>query len=150
MGIPTIKGMGVNGSMARPDVAIPMIATKDIAAAATDLLERADVTGSTVVDLLGGGDYTMVEATRIFGKAISKPDLAYVQFPYEDARAGMIGMGLSASVVDGVVEMYRALNEGRLRSTVDRTPENTTATTLEDFAPALAAAYNADGTAAAG
>jgi hypothetical protein len=39
-------------------------------------------------------DYMMAQATAVLGAAIGKPDLAYVQLSYADARAGMIQAGL--------------------------------------------------------
>jgi uncharacterized protein YbjT (DUF2867 family) len=148
-GIGVIKAMGINGSPLRPDLALPMIATKDIAAVAAEYALAGDFTGSSVRDLWGPREYTMVEATRAIGEAIGKPDLQYVQFAYEDARQAMLGIGISASVADDYLEMEKAMNEEALRPTAERSAEKTTPTTIEQFAvevfaPAFAA------TAAAG
>jgi uncharacterized protein YbjT (DUF2867 family) len=132
--ISTIKDMGVNGSPLRPDLALPMIATKDIAVVAAEYLLSRDFSGSSVRDLYGPRDYTMVEVTEALGRAIGKPDLQYVQFPYDAAREALLGMGLSASVVDDFVEMDTAMNEGVLAATAPRSAENTTPTTIEEFA----------------
>jgi len=86
----------------------------------------------------------MTEATRILGEAIGNPDLRYVQFPEEDARKAMSGMGMSDSVVDALLEMERGFNTGKIRPTRERSAENTTPTTLEEFARAIfAPAYRA-------
>lgn len=132
-GVNIIKNMGVNGSPQAPDLPMPMIATKDIAAFITPLLERADFEGKSVKELLGSSDVTMVEATRVIGEVIGKPDLRYVQFTYADAQQALLGMGLSQSVADSYIEMYRSFNEGTVRSTEERSPANTTPTTLEEF-----------------
>lgn len=132
--IPVIRANGINGSPTRPDVPIPMVATRDIAEEAARLLLEGTVTGHAVRYLLGPRDLTMTEATRILGEAIGKPDLQYVQFPEEDARREMIGMGLSQSAVDAMLEMERGFNAGSILPTQKRTPENTTKTTLEEFA----------------
>lgn len=141
--IPTIKGMGVYGSLANPDVKIPMIATADIGAFVAAILERGDFTGSHAFELLGGGDYTIPQTASILGAAIGKPDLAYVQVPVEPVREAMLGYGMSESAVDGILEMYAGFNNGTLASPVERTPENTTPTKLEDFGATFAAVYNA-------
>jgi len=131
--IPIIKQMGINGGAFRSDMAMPVIATRDIAAFAADRLIRLDFQGKSVADLLGARDLTMADATRIIGEAIGRPDLKYVQFPYEDAEKGMIQSGISPDVARAYNEMARALNEG-LVVPAPRTPQNTTSTTFEEFA----------------
>ncbi len=147
-GIGTIKAMGVNGSPLRADVSIPMIATKDIAAVAAEYLLAPDFTGSSVRDLYGARAYTMTETTAALGNAIGDPDLRYVQFSYEDTRAALVGLGLSASVADGLVEMYRAMNDGTLEVTAERSAENTTPTRIEEFAAEVFAPAYAGASAA--
>ena len=142
--IPVIRTQGVNGSPVRPDVPIPMVATKDIADAAARLLHEGSFTGRSVRYLLGPRDLTMSEATRILGEAVGTPGLTYVQFPEEEARKAMIGMGMSRSVVEAMLEMERGFNAGKIRSTQGRNAENTTPTTLEEFAKTVFAnAYRA-------
>jgi len=141
----SIRAMGVAGGPARPDVAAPMIATRDIASVAADLLEEAGFAGSSVRELHGPAEYTHARAAGILGRSIGRPDLPYVQFSYDDTRAALAGAGLSESVADLVVEMYRGLNDGLIVPTQARTPLTTTPTTLEVwaeevFAPAFAAA----------
>ena len=142
-GIDVIKNMGVNGSGLDPQVALPMIATRDIAATAADLIASGDFTGKSVRELLGERDLTMPEATTVIGKAIGKEDLKYVQFPYENVRQAMLGLGMSANVVDEMIEMYRGMNEGIVRPSEARSADNTTPTTIEEFAETVfAPAYN--------
>jgi len=140
--IPLIKHMGINGSSMRGDLSFSMIATRDIASAATEHLLKLDFTGQSIHDLLGQRDLTMTEATTILGKAIGRPDLPYVQFSYEDAQKGMVQAGLPEDVARSLNEMARAFNEG-LIAPVPRTLHNTTPTSIEDFANVFAAAYNA-------
>lgn len=140
--IPVLREHGINGSPIRNDVPIPMIATKDIAEAASRLLLEGASSGHAVRYLLGPRDLTMAEAARILGNAVGKPDLAFVQFPEEEARKAMTGMGMSVSTVGVMLEMYRGFNAGKIRPSRERTAESTTGTTLEEFAQAaFAAAY---------
>ncbi len=132
--IPVIREHGVNGSPVRADIPIPMIATKDIADAAAKLLLDGTFSGHSVRYLLGPRDLTMSEATRILGEAIGKPGLKYIQFPEEEARKAMEGAGMSDSVIAAFLEMQRGFNSGLIRPTRERSPENTTPTSLEDFA----------------
>ncbi len=133
-GIPVIRGQGVYGSPIRPDVPIPMIATKDIADAAARLLVFGTFSGHSVRYLLGPRDLTLQEATRILGEAIGRPELKYLQFPEDETRKAMRGMGMSESVVEAMLEMQRAFNAGKIRPAAERAAETTTPTTLEEFA----------------
>lgn len=143
LSIDAIRGMGVNGSPIDPKLAFPMIATRDIAAVAADLLGQGDFSGKSARELLGAGDVTMTQATGAIGKAIGREDLKYVHFSFENARQAMLGLGMSASVVDELIEMYRGLNEGIVAGTEVRSAANTTPTTIEEFAQAVfAPAYN--------
>jgi uncharacterized protein YbjT (DUF2867 family) len=138
-----IKHQGINGGAIAPDVAIPMIATRDIADAATRALRERRFQGVSVRELLGPRDLTQAEATRILGARIGKPELQYVQFPYGDFVKALVQSGLSENVASLYAEMARALNEGKVRSLEGRRPENTTKTRFEDFAVELEKAYRA-------
>ncbi len=138
-----IKQAGINGTPLRADLAIPMIATQDIAAIATRRLLALDFSGKTTQELLGHREMSMVEATRIMGMAIGKPDLPYIQFPYEEAEKAMIGTGMSPNMACTFIEMYRAFNDAVLRPTEPRSAANTTPTSFEAFAKTFAAAYAA-------
>jgi uncharacterized protein YbjT (DUF2867 family) len=140
--IDMIKKMGINGSPLKADLSIAMIATQDIAAAATHRLADLNFSGKSVRELLGQRDLTMAESTRAIGKAIGKPDLKYIQFPYEEAEKAILGMGMSPSVAKGFIEMYRSFNEGIIRPTEKRSAANTTPTSIEEFAKQFAYAYN--------
>jgi uncharacterized protein YbjT (DUF2867 family) len=130
--IDLIRSQGIAGSAIRGDVTMSMIATKDIAAYAADRLAKRDFTGSSVRYLLGQRDLTMNEAAGVIGKRITKPDLPYVAFPYDEAEKAMVAMGLSPDVSRAYVEMARAFNEGTIKAE-RRTGENTTPTSIESF-----------------
>jgi uncharacterized protein YbjT (DUF2867 family) len=141
--LPLVRHQGMNGGALAPDVPVAMVATRDIGAAAAAALLARDFSGPTVRDLVGPRDYTLREVTRVLGAAIGKPDLAYVQFPYDAFAGALVQAGLSPDLAGQYAEMSRALNEGRIRPTQGRTPRTTGTTTFEEFAPALAAAYRA-------
>ncbi len=142
--IPMIRAQGINGGPIRPDVPIAMIATKDIADAAAHLLARRAFTGHSVRYLLGPRDLTLREATLIFGEAIGSPGIRYVQFPEDEARKALWGVGMSESAAEAMLEMNRAFNAGKIRPASTRDAENTTPTTLEEFAKTVfARAYKA-------
>ena len=138
--IPMIKGMGINGGALRGDLRFPQIATRDIAEVGAARMLKQDWRGKAVQDLLGPQDLSMDEATAAFGKAIGKPDLKFVQFPYDDALKAMVGAGLSKSMAEGLVEMQKGFNDGVLGKAV-RSPSTTTPTTIEEFAAVFAHVY---------
>jgi uncharacterized protein YbjT (DUF2867 family) len=141
--LPVIKHQGVLADAVAPDVTLPMVATRDIAAAATEALLSRDLRGFAVRELLGPRDLTHAEVTRIIGERIGRPDLPYVQVPYADMVRALVGAGLSENVSSLYVEMSRAFNEGRVHSVEGRKPSSTTPTRFEDFAAELARAYQA-------
>ena len=139
--LPLVKHQGVNGGAIAPDVKVGMIATRDIGAAAASALLARDFHGAQVRDLIAPRDYTLADVTELLGAAIGKPDLAYVQFPYDAFTVALVQAGLSRDLAAQYAEMSRAINEGRVRSTQGRTPLTTGPTTFEAFVPRLAAAY---------
>jgi uncharacterized protein YbjT (DUF2867 family) len=147
--IDLIRGMGIVGSGARPDAAIPMVAARDIAEMAAEELERLDADGASVRYVLGPRDVTFAEAASILGASIGRPDLPYVQFPYDDLGAALAGAGLPPKVAALFVEMNRAINDGLLVPTQPRSAGNTTPTTLESWAASVFAPAFASGAKAA-
>ncbi len=126
----------------RGDLKLPMIAGRDIGAAAADALLRLDFHGKQTRELLGQRDLDYNEATSIIGKAIGKPDLHYIQAPDNQVRAAMVQMGMSDNVAGLILELAAALNSGHLRALEPRSAANTTPTRYETFvAEAFVPAY---------
>ena len=136
-----IKQHGVNSSPMRGDLPIEMIATRDIAAKAAELLDGLSFRGQSMVELAGPRAITLDDATAILGKAIGRPDLKYVQFSYDDAKQAMIGMGMKPSIVSLMIEMQQGFNEGHVafEGTPVRGP-----TSFEAFARVFAKAYQGE------
>jgi uncharacterized protein YbjT (DUF2867 family) len=134
-----IKQEGINGDSVEADLAIPMVATRDIADAAAKALKARDWKGVVVRELLGPRDLSYAEATRIIGEKIGKPDLKYVQLSYTDEANALVQAGFSQSFANLYVEMTRGFNEGTVKPR--RTAENTTTTRFEDFADELEQAH---------
>jgi len=136
-----IKNMGMNGDTIKGDLKFAMIATKDIALVAAEHLLKRDFSGKTVHELLGERDISMAEVTKVFGEKIGKPDLGYVQFSAEDAKKWMMDFGLSDDVSDQLIELNQAINDGLLAVSQPRTAQNTTVTSIEEFADFFAQVY---------
>ena len=136
-----IKHQGITGDSVAPNLAIPMVATRDIAEVVAKALTARDWNGVVVRELLGPRDLTYAEATHILGECIGKPDLQYLQFSYADMARALMEGGMSESFARLYVAMTKAFNEGVVKPRDGRTPENTTPTRFEDFAGELAQAY---------
>jgi len=141
--IPLIHEKGIAGSAIRGDLKFAMIATRDIAGRVAGHLLSLDFSGKSYRDLLGERDLTLQEAFTIIGRHIGISDLKYLQFDYEDAARAMIEAGISENVSGLFIEMSKALNAGLFAVNRPRTTENSTPTTIEEFAELFAAAYAA-------
>jgi uncharacterized protein YbjT (DUF2867 family) len=128
-----IRNFGTLAGPVRADVPLPMIATRDIGAAAAEALLRLDFKGQQTQELLGPRDVTYAEVATIIGAATGKPDLAYVQLPDEQVIEAMKGMGISRNMAQLVCEMSAAINSGYMKPLEPRSEKNTTSTTFETF-----------------
>jgi hypothetical protein len=106
-------------------------------------LVSRDFEGKKVQDLLGQRDLTLNEATVIIGRKIGRPDLKYVQFSYADTLKALTEMGIGTDASNRFVEMSKALNDGLFAVNRPRTSDNTTPTSIEEFAETFALIYAA-------
>jgi uncharacterized protein YbjT (DUF2867 family) len=138
-----IKTRGINGTPLKGDLALPVVATKDIARVASKYLLELRFKGVLVRELLGPRNMTMIEMTQILGKAIGLENLQYVQLSYEEAERSMIAAGFSRDVAQSLLQLYVSINEKIVIIGTKRRDNNTTETPFEEFAETFAAAYHA-------
>jgi uncharacterized protein YbjT (DUF2867 family) len=131
--ISMIHAMGTFGHAVLPDLKIPMIATRDIGDYAARRLLSLDFSGKQTRELLGERDLSMNEATAVIARGIGKPDLRYVQFPYEEVQQVFLQTGVPAKTAGQFIEMYKAMNEEIVAGREPRSAENTTPTSFEKF-----------------
>lgn len=134
MSIDGIRMMNVLPGASPADAPFPTIATKDIGNYAAGRLAKRDFSGHSTQELLGPRDVTMKETAGIIGRAIGKPNLGYVQMPLSLLESALASMGLPKSSAALLVELWNSANEGLLDPRESRSAENTTSTTLEQFA----------------
>jgi uncharacterized protein YbjT (DUF2867 family) len=128
-----IQAMGVFGHALTPDLKHPMIATRDIGDYAARRILNLDFSGKQTRELLGERDISMNEVTALIARGVGKPDLRYVQFPYEQVRQVLEQMGIPPKTAGQFIEMYKAINEGVVAGREPRAAENTTPTSFEKF-----------------
>lgn len=139
-----IQQLGHMVGPVRSDLALSMIATRDIGEVAADFLERRDVQGKQRRELHGARDVSYAQIAKVVGAAIGKPDLTYQQLPAAQIKPALTQMGMSPNMADLLLEMSEALNSGRMRALEPRSAQNTTPTTIETFvADAFVPAYRA-------
>ncbi len=129
-----IKSMGIFGGTIQADARIPMVATRDIGEFAADALLALSFSGKTTRDVLGQRDISHQEIAPILGAAIGKPNLRYTHVPNWQAKMAMAGMGLPGDTVNLLLEMNDAISEGKVKPTEPRSAQNTTPTSIEEFA----------------
>ena len=139
-----IQSLGNMAGPVRSDLALPMIATRDIGAFAAEALARRDFQGKQRRELLGARDISYAQVAKIVGAAIGKLDLTYQQAPAAQLKPALVQMGMSPDMADLLLEMSEALNSGHMRALEPRSAQNTTPTTVETFvAEVFVPAYRA-------
>jgi uncharacterized protein YbjT (DUF2867 family) len=134
--LPQVGAIRMMGSMVgplRPDLKLPMIATKDIGAAAAEALLQLAFRGKQTQELQGQRDLDYSEIATIIGKAIGKPNLGYIQIPDNQFKAALLQMGMTENFIGLMLEMCAALNSGHMRALEPRKAINTTPTKFETF-----------------
>lgn len=122
---------GVLPGMEAPDAAIPMVATRDIAAVAARELVTPQHRG--VLLLHAARHVSMRQAAAALGAAIGQPGLPYVQTPAEDAKAMLREHGFSADAANQIERLASWLSTSPLASATVA-PVEVQPTTLEVFA----------------
>ncbi len=135
--LPQVEVIRRFGSMSSPvdaDVKLPMIATKDIGAAAAEALLKLDFKGKQTQELQGQRDLDYKEVAAIIGQTIGKPGLEYVRLPDDQAVQALTSMGMSKNFAELVLEMANAFNSGHVKMLEPISAKNTTPTSYEIFA----------------
>jgi uncharacterized protein YbjT (DUF2867 family) len=113
-----------------PDMAAPMVATRDIAAKAASYL-LAHFAGHVTEGVHGPRDLTQLQVAAELSRCLGR-SIHYQQVPVDAARQAMLGFGMPEFLVNIYCEMYQAIVDGRMYSAEPRTPHTTTPTTLHE------------------
>ena len=137
-----IKNAGIIGSNFNvTDNKFGLVDPSDIAAVVIEALLQLNFTGYSVHYVVSDEVSTNAIANEI-GRAIGKPDLAWISFTNEQAFDGMKQAGLSEEVAKNYVEMGEAVNTGIMYEDYWKNhPATLGKTKLKDFAKVFAAAY---------
>ncbi|MEV6831062.1 NAD(P)H-binding protein [Amycolatopsis sp. NPDC051102] len=116
----SIRERGVFTDTVAADRKAPLVAVADIAAAAAGLLLDRSWTGTGSVPVLGPQDLAPADLARIMTEQLGRP-VRYQRESLDDLRSAMLGYGLDATFVEGMVEMKRAKDQG-LDAVAERGP----------------------------
>jgi uncharacterized protein YbjT (DUF2867 family) len=111
----------------------PMIATRDIGRVAAERLAGRSWTGRSVKELHGPADLSFDDVAVMLSEALGRK-IAYVKCDRDEARQAILAGGVSENAADLMLEMYDAVEAGRLRALQPRSTETATPTTLAEFA----------------
>ncbi|MFJ2768653.1 NAD(P)H-binding protein [Streptomyces sp. NPDC087300] len=142
----SIREDGVFTDTAAADRPAPMVAVADIAATAADLLLDRSWSGVDSVPVLGPQDLSPDDLARIMTEELGRP-VRYRRETLDELRTTMLGYGLDAEFVEGMVAMKRAKDEG-LDAGARRAPQAGRATPFaqwcaQTLAPAVLATQEA-------
>jgi uncharacterized protein YbjT (DUF2867 family) len=116
-----------------PSARYPMLATRDIGRVAATRLASRGWNGHIVQELHGPVDLNFREVAEILAEALGRK-IVYVKCDRKEMRDMMLKNAVSENATDLMLELYDAVEEGRMRITQPRSPETTTSTTLAEFA----------------
>ena len=142
--IPGIQQTGYFKTSLLPELAISMVSTDDIGLKVAEFLDSLNFQGQMVFDFAGPRDKPLIlkEVVKILGNAIDKPDLKFTQQSYEEAKKEMLAAGMTLSISELMIEMYKAFNENKIAFTQKITPEHRGKITIEQFGEKFAEEYN--------
>ena len=109
-----VPDFGVIADAVDAEVPVPMVSTRDVAAAAADALLDRGWHGHVVRELRGPRDLSYAEATALLGARIGRPDLPYVRLPDDELIGALRGAGFSATTAALHVELGRAISDGTI------------------------------------
>lgn len=113
--------------------AMPMIATRDVATFAADVLLDTRWSGRRVIPLHGPREYSFGDAARILGDTLGM-EIRHVELEPKKAADKLRLRGWSQEAVDRALEMQRTLALGKLKEELPRSKWQVRPTTFEQFA----------------
>jgi uncharacterized protein YbjT (DUF2867 family) len=129
--VESMRAGGVFAGPSRPDVKMPLVATRDIAASAARLLRDRSWTGPGGLAVLGPEDLSMNDVAAITGDVLGRP-IRYEQVPAQTYKAQFLKRGASEDFAQSLIDMYEAKDRG-LDNSEPRTPETSTPTTYRQW-----------------
>jgi uncharacterized protein YbjT (DUF2867 family) len=131
-----ISTIAADGAIYMPmpgNLAVPFVATSDIAAVAAERLLDQQWQGQHVRHLLGPEDVSYVTIAQILSDELDR-QIDFIEVTPQQAYEGLGQLGFSQPVADSFLEMYEWSRAGLPGHDAVRTTETTTPTTFRQFA----------------
>ncbi len=135
------KHMGILGGNFGENTKMVLVDTNDIAEVAAEELLLLNFTGKSIRYIVSD-ERTTTEIASVFGRAIGKPDLRWVDFSDQDTHTAMLQNGLPEEMARNYTEMGAAMRSGDMFAEYRQleTPV-ISSTKLETYGPQFAQAY---------
>jgi uncharacterized protein YbjT (DUF2867 family) len=111
----------------------PMIATRDIGRFAASRLANSTWSGQTVQELHGPAELSFREVAEALTQVLGRK-IVCIKCDNQEMRDILLKSAMSENATDLILEMYDAVEAGRLRTLQPHSRTTTTTTTLYDFA----------------
>ncbi len=110
----------------------PMIAARDVGRVAALRLLDPTWTGMYIRELHGPADLSFDEVAEIISQVLGRKIL-FIRSDKQEARHILLNTGMSENLAGSLLEMYDAVESGRLQPLQPRSLESTTPTMLAEF-----------------
>jgi uncharacterized protein YbjT (DUF2867 family) len=127
----SLRTQGAFFAPGNPDLRLPFVATRDIAAVAARLLRDRTWSGPGGVAVLGPEDLSPNDKAQIMTDVLERP-IRYERVPLDGYKAQLLRHGVSEDFAQGLVDMLVAKENG-LDLSEPRTSENTTPTSFREW-----------------
>lgn len=117
-----IKDQGMFFDVTSPDLKVPTVATRDIAAVAARLLLDPTWTGQEEVPVLGPEDLSNNDLAAVISEVLGTP-VRYQQIPGQALKDQATSFGMSETLAQSLLDMMIAKDNG-LDNGIARTPRN--------------------------
>jgi uncharacterized protein YbjT (DUF2867 family) len=138
--IPMIKQQGAIFSSDGGDRKTPWVSPLDIAAVIAEEIELPFE--GRPIRYIASDEVSPNDIARIFGEAIGKPDLQWIQISDEQMMDGLIAAGMTPQTAEGYVAMNVGVRDGSLYDDFYKHKPVLGNVKLTDFAKDFATAYN--------
>jgi uncharacterized protein YbjT (DUF2867 family) len=139
--IPLIKNAGIIGANYSAEVKVPLVHPKDIAKAAAE--ELVKTSSNQKIRYIVSDNREARDFAKVFGAAIGKPDLQWIEFTDEQTFEGISQAGLPEEMAKLYEEMGRGIRNGVVQEDFIKYDSPIDGETkLEDFAKEFADQFN--------
>lgn len=136
-----VKHMGFIGGNYGEGTKLILVHPEDIAEVAADEIQNLSFRGKQI-RYIASDEKTTDEVAAVFGQAIGKPDLRWVNFKDEESLAGMIQAGLPEEIAKNYTELGHAMRSGEMAADYNKNrPAHFGSKKLESFGRVFAFVY---------